>query len=108
MFFLLEELESTPKFSALDNLKIQDYVHKPLNFTLNIKKFSEIAEMSVQMHFNDDSTELQMLADALLQPSNFVNEIELCWMQVTEDEVSSTFYISDAYRINGSRMKRNT
>ena len=67
----------------MDSINLPDYVHVPLDFTLNTKKFSESADMTVSMVFKADAA----AAVRLNLPQKYLDELELCWIKITEDEV---------------------
>eukprot|EP01036_Dinobryon_divergens_P023429 gene23428-31774_t len=76
------DLDSTADFFDLDSINLPDYVHVPLDFTLNTKKFSESADMTVSMVFKADAA----AAVRLNLPQKYLDELELCWIKITEDE----------------------
>jgi hypothetical protein len=97
-------VESSPSF--LDNIVIPDYVHTKQNFTLNKKKYVDISRVSVRMPYNVNSS----VAELLDIPTSQLEELELCWIQETEDEVRALvndlfFFDDDALT---PRTRRNT
>ncbi len=82
-FFTCLLAEQLPSSFDLDSINLPDYVHVPIEFTLNTEKFSESADMTVSMTFAAD----EPVADRLNLPQNYLDEIELCWIKITEDEV---------------------
>lgn len=72
----------------IESIVIPDYVHVPLQFTLNTKKFAEAEKMTVNFKYNANAS----LAERFDLPFSIFNEVELCWVRISEDEVQIQHY----------------